>query len=628
MEQPVQTSFNLTLGEIFSQGNAYLLDTRRNLRVYCWLVNDVVRLFSAIRDFDNENETVTLEIGRIELTESLPRHLTLQQKEFVGRQKGTQWFDVEDGQQRMTTIVVILRAAADELSHRHRTGKKEITTAHCATVEEIFEILNPKGAKRKQMSRLVSKTNIVMEMIKCDPWEENAARKKQRLSIEGDSKPVAHTSKQNASSCKQVPPSPEECIATAYDTATGLFEHMSADEIENFVENVRNWTSVVVSKWRDQSLAMRSIMHSRYGKNIEDVDYMKGILCRHVKDRIKTEVQTEVKWEELCRETSRQNVKDGCLIYAQIKTATLLHHDNCYGNDAIDFFQRYVDSAIAVVGSTNMYDNIKYAAKIKNDFDAMVSCSQENTTNTMLSNMEATLKAKAHASLRFLIMAVTAVSKRKDNDWGGLRTVVVAILMHGSTQGRVNLLRMLEPVAAWMVLVKPNGKSCRSIIRDILKQLKEVNNWKSMSSLVLSQERKEQLRLVLGTAEFDKSDKVAKGILERVNVANLHKNGTDMRLVQKDLFLDIIRPDADEKRNTKYKLGNLVAIATRPGRLGENVAQWEATKKRCKNSTFPLSMEVAEGWNGMRNIVEVVQRNTDAIMTTLDLRWKLKSRQP
>lgn len=191
----------------------------------------------------------------------------------------------------------------------------------------------------------------------------------------------------------------DQLIVCAYQLALNEISAMENKDIQHFYINVKRNTQITWVEWFDRDQMTRMLLDQQQGLDIEDVDFMKALLFRHGPSRRLRKsdsvmMEMENMFVSLCNQTSREIVKKSCVFLSQIFSRNFLPTDQCHGNQAVDFFEKYVKK------KTDCKElRINNAAMLLQAFEDMRQCN--TVSDDLYGGMTQEIKAKAHASLRF-----------------------------------------------------------------------------------------------------------------------------------------------------------------------------------------------------------------------------------
>jgi hypothetical protein len=570
---------HIPLERIFNGEREYLFTTRKNIRNFEWGEQKAEDLFESILDIDEMSNDVgsTLELNSITI---IKKDTTAK----IGKNSGL--YDVHDGQQRLVSLSLLLAAFRDVIFEKYPDAKD--------SAKEVAKMIYPTRRGYDDVPRIELRENHGNKWLKCiltrtDPGTKNI------IKDDEDIMKVLPGKK----SWKKIQKESDRQILTIYNYYRKRIDDLENEEkMLNLLERLGSDVYLLVFIPSDARTARNFVMGQGKGKNIEAVDYFKGIVCFSWNEDEQVQDSMLESWEELCEDVSRNTLQDACLILAQQYLKTRLRK-----NGEVEWVEQFAKERIMFdvecEAETLFNTEIVPAAKALEAFRNGDFCTDDS------------IRVVGHPpSLNFL-RSVADIPSCKEIEM----VVLHFILIYDDTdeEGKkqiINKLKDIECIALWMMLAKPKPKERFQRCLLIIEEHRNKNIDVSSSSTSLSNEEQAFICNALETTDFGKGAtdrKKVTAILERLNESQLvKKHQSKLQPMKSSLNIEHILP---QKHNTnvywtehwpnddvisfwQHKIGNLALLNQKiNSKIGNNC--FEIKKKHLKESPYPLTKEIA-----------------------------------
>lgn len=616
----LRTSFKKVLGTFFC-GRQYLLLVGRNIRAFEWEIEKAMKL---VDDIIGLKKNETLALGTIILTKTNKCHLT--ETQIGNMNHSTQFYDLQDGQQRLTTICILLAAMRDAIN---AWGQKVEPLGDEG--KEVMRIIEHLIAPPKRRSDLFARI---------EAHERDGGKFLNKLLFPQSSNGNENNSSESGPPTKKLKSTwmtPEERMKVVYDQIQERLSKMNPVQLGSLLDALHDRIILLVDEMVDENLCQANILNQRHSTDPEPVDYFKVMVCRSTDDKRdeETKRKMEEEWGKLCDANGRETVEEACFLLGQIAKGTLLSDGFRTEWKLTNLFQDFVKTSISEHGSAaNVFKEV-YSTTRK-----LFYFRQRKTE--LYDDYSDEDKARLVPSLRVLY---TASTLRTDGTMIKALVVASMLLLNDNHTELVSYMQSLEPVALWMMVGKPRPNERVTRLSDILRELKALASGPDARgpAIELSLEEKRGIRNTLMTGVFNLSDNKVRGILERLN-SQLHATqeaesmavdgprvadiGPYALAIQNDtVYLDTI---FDLPGTKKHTLGNLVVTTKRKTR--GTFQDFDAKRTRyVQDPRFSLTMEVGntayppfpEIGNTDLWKAQTCNRNLASIMTAADELWGL-----
>ena len=645
------------LSKIFGNDKFYLIDMTRNLRGYSWGKDRVLRLLEDIRAFEGEEDDEMYDLGPIILTKARKFDLTNLQKDAVGKRKDCGWYHAHDGQQRLTSIFILLIALLQAYEERKLDFPPMQRNFVQQRIYDLKSAVNPKTKIGGRVPRIVSTVSYMRQFVDFLTPEETAADEDPQKVV--TKKRTIDDVAQSDGDEKETDPEEAKRVIETYTTYKTAIDEMNLDELNHLCDNVSDSTQVLICVMASDEIAQRKfnpascniftflhsflqhvlpkiigwVMNQRHGLNIENVDFCKGYLCRNENVVTKVQIKTERRWNQLCLDLSRRAVYLGAIMLAQIDCGKPLR--DIEEKEAVDLFEKFVDKSLSEHSCEIIFDRIEAAAwKLHYLTNPSAKPGRPSPDSGQIKigrglydGMSDTDKVLLMPSIRFLvgfIASKTAAGK-------ALEIATLAILLNVKSPSRAaKLMWYLERIALWMLLAAPNKKDRTDRIFKFINEIRDDSDNGENDALDLSSSEKAAVRKGLEESEvfslFGQSNKIPKAILERLNVYHSRKDDPTFVVDDDQVFVEAILVAQGQ---SKYRLGCLVVTSSKVSR-NSKFNTLNDKKTRCSGSPFPLSKLAAnnltpEGINSLTKAgINLFQYyNTYQILEAADELWDL-----
>lgn len=599
MNNEVVSGRPMTVGQLLSGDRSHLFDMTRNIRRYCWdPERDVLPLLESLESASLNN---LLHLGCVHISPTEDKHLTPELKTIVDR-RTCSMYDVHDGQQRIITLVLVLCAIRDSI----KTCQIQLEDDLKRMVQPSCEnAVAPPGSRRGEPS---------VPRVVCDNSFLEEIQMARASDVDADNEPPAKRQRKEnhgASALKAAYEYILDYVAVAKSNAPVSKEKVRQriERLYTLEENVRLNTNLLVCFHCDARVAKYFVLGQRHGKSIEAVDYCRQFLCSNDLDK-EPEADREVtksRFDKVCDEFGRRFVEEACIMVGQFRTGILLHHEV----DGSNLFEKFAKQEIPHKGGSRLYDEIVYPAVQK--LQQLRKLDQLSSIGFGANDKE---QAQLATSLRFLHeMVTTQLGKEME-----ILVVAVLVLFQRAPASLCEQLLLLEQIALWWALGKPNKAQRRGKLRLVLSTLKEDGG---LALSLLSPSEKEGIRNQLARGDFSDgrdAQKRVKAILERVNLASLHKQeGRGHFFVNEKVRLERL-PIESAAVQSKWGARLGAHVVTNGG--AKKTENFTKKKERLSCSVFPLTATVGDRMCG-QSIKDIVKQNHAAIISAAIAHWHL-----
>jgi hypothetical protein len=567
----------ISLNRIFNGEREYLFTTKKNIRNYEWTEKEAEELYESITEIDANTKNNALELNVI----TIMKRDAMTKSQKIGKNSGV--YDVHDGQQRLVTVSLLFAATRDVILEKYPDLLD--------SAKQVWDMVYPVQPRLDDVCRIELRKNCGNKFLhtilsRTDPDTGNAL-----VNEDGDYKEMGSILPKEKSWRNYGLTKCDQQILTVYNYfRRRLDELKDGEKILELIDHLKYDVYLMVCIPSDAIIARNIVMGQGKGKNVEAVDYFKGMVCFSYNEVESVQDSTLESWNELCDEIGRKVLEDACLILAQRYQETRIQK-----NGEVSLMEHFLRDKSNTdeenSGEVIFKTEIEPAARALYNFRKGIFDLDENDESEL-------------PSLAFL-RDVAAVDTCKEIEMAAL----VLFMRYNdakdlTAKNTISLtLKNMESVALWMMITKPKPKPkdrfqrCLSIIDDAVKTS-------------LTADEKTQVCDVLYNNDFGKSPverKKVTAILERLNEYILVvRSKNRLTPMKAGCHIEHILPQEHKKvedwvniwtssdaSNWKQKLGNLALL---DGKSNSKIGNkcFEHKKENLRNSPYPLTKNIAE----------------------------------
>jgi hypothetical protein len=479
---------------------------------------------------------------------------------------------VHDGQQRLVTISLLLAAFRDFFAQdrfvQHPVYKDNASQAAANICPDKTRLERITRITLREKEGELLKSILVNRLDMNEDEQLKLPSKNQRRTL----------------------PPRDQRMLEVFDYFQERIVEMDDDSADNLFRKLLEDVFLVVTIPTDTRTARNLVMGQSKGKDVEPVDYFKGMVCFNFIEDEATQDATLESWNELCDEVGRETLEAACLLLAQAHTCKPLRKSG-----EIDLMEDFLKRYVSEHGDgRTFYDKlvVPYAKKLYYFRDSQ-------------NHLKSAEQGRNTPSLSFL-RAASQITTSKEIELVVLHFLVNLKVGTDSDEARSHIL-MLERIALWMLLTKPKAPARRTRCFDIVRS---AGNAAALeTALKLSHEEKQEINIALRTTEFRGAAalKTAKAVLERMNECTLlNAHQSRVTAVPGTLQIEHVLPqkfenvaswkehwDSAKATALSSRLGNL-ALLNQKTNVQLSNGPFENKKKEFENSPYPLTKRISQ----------------------------------
>uniref|UniRef100_A0A7S4EKH3 Uncharacterized protein n=1 Tax=Pseudo-nitzschia australis TaxID=44445 RepID=A0A7S4EKH3_9STRA len=147
-------------------------------------------------------------------------------------------------------------------------------------------------------------------------------------------------------------------------------EDLSEDQIFDLNKRFSDDVYIMVCIPSDAIIARNIVMGQGKGKNVEPVDWFKGMVCFNYNEEESVQDATLKSWNELCEDVGRDTLQDACILLAQRRLGTRVKK-----NGEVTLVEQFLRDRIDAIdnhgsdkGEAIFKSEVAPAARALNDF--------------------------------------------------------------------------------------------------------------------------------------------------------------------------------------------------------------------------------------------------------------------
>lgn len=594
-----------------------MFTTKKNIRNFEWTEQEAEDLFESIFEIDDNggtSKTIALELNAMTIMKSDPTtrgdstNTNQNSQRKIGKNSGM--YDVHDGQQRLVTLSLLLAAIRDELLANY--------PEHMDSAEEVARMIYPLKPRMDPVCR------IELRETSGNKWLHSILSRTHpngNLDLGTDVDFGETIVPEERSWGRLGVPRCDQQILTVYNYFRKRIRDLNEDEILGLIDHFLEDVYVMLCEASDTIIARNIVMGQGKGKNVEPVDFFKGMVCFNYNEEERVQDATLESWNDLCDDVGRGVLGDACLLLAQRYQKTRVKK-----NGEISLVEQFLRDRINEyndafpnpnIGEFVFKTEIAPAARALHDF---------RNGNFKVRLGDGTSEPPSLAFLR----ASAGIATCKE-----LELVVLDLIIRYDANKHDNLkkaisntLRHVESIALWMMVTKPKPKErferCLGIIENV-------------DHVSLSQEETRTICDALYHEEFGKPSacKKAAAILERLNEHILVETSKNrLEPMEKGRHIEHVLPQkhqsveawnelwsSKDAAKWKHRLGNLALLdGNSNSKIGNRF--FDEKKELLRNSPYPLTKDLAtttpSTWD-----VDAVKFNHEKYIDLAKTVWKL-----